>query len=607
MAENGLKALSELMGLNFRIPHYQRGYRWEEQEVQELLDDLWNFQKDRDNGDFYCLQPIVLQKNKDGSYDVLDGQQRLTTLYLILEYLEDRRIEDGYSHPLFNLNYSTRQKSEFFLSEKIFSNKELDSSNIDFYHICKAYECIDKWFNDEKHPAAKSKLVPVLLDKTEKGNRNIKFIWYEVVDEKNPINVFIRLNVGKIPLTDAELTKALLLQSDKYPSEELDFNKMRLHNIATEWDMIETTLQEKAFWFFLNDNSNAKSSHIEFIFDLLANKINLGKKFFWDKETNSPKMPNKHPTFLVLSEYLQYLIDKDNLSRIQTVEKIWSLVIEYFEYFNEWFNNRTLYHYIGFLIATRGNKIIDSLIRESKNLSKTEFIEYLEKEIAKVVKVNKLIKELVFEDEKGKMKDYKSILRILLLHNIHTTLKSENEKPRFPFELYKGTGWSIEHIYARNSQSIKDIEKQKSWLQDHIKSLSKSNNEGLYTGLLNRMNEMSKQNDINILDFEKIEEDLYETTAKYFEFGNDENVHLMNNLCLLDKATNSQLNNSVFDVKREKIKLRELSGYYIPICTRNVFLKAYTAYPSTNAYWTKNDRSFYLEDIESTYNFYVNK
>ena len=174
MKDNGLRALCELMGKNFTIPHYQRGYRWEDQEVKELLDDLWAFQKDRNNGDFYCMQPIVLQKNKEGNYDVLDGQQRLTTLYLLLVYLEDRRFEDGYSQPLFNLNYSTREKSKIFLSEQTFTNKEIDSSNIDYYHICNAYKCIDTWFNDEKHRGAKSKLVPILLDKTEKGNRNVK-------------------------------------------------------------------------------------------------------------------------------------------------------------------------------------------------------------------------------------------------------------------------------------------------------------------------------------------------------------------------------------------------------------------------------------------------
>ncbi|MFV0469790.1 MAG: DUF262 domain-containing protein, partial [Dysgonomonas sp.] len=520
MAEKGLKAICELMGQTFTIPHYQRGYRWEDQEVSELLDDLWAFQKDKDSGDFYCLQPIVLQQNEKGNYDVLDGQQRLTTLYLLLVYLEERRKDDGYLQPLFSLNYSTREKCEEFLSAKTFSNNEIDSSNIDFYHICKAYQCIDKWFKDEKHSGAKGKILNILLDKTEKGNRNVKVIHYEIENETNPIDVFIRLNVGKIPLTDAELTKALLLQSDKYPPKELDFNKMKLYNIANEWDFIETTLQERAFWYFLNDNSNAKSTHIEFIFDLLANKINTDKQYFKIK-------PKKYATFLIFSEYLQDLIDNGKLSRIEAVEKIWSSVIEYFEYFKEWFQNRTLYHYVGLLIALKDNNIIESIVQKAKEFSKSKFKEYLEREIAIIIKNKKPIDKLAYEDENGRKSDYQDIIKVLLLHNIHTTLRSEKEKPRFPFELYKEQNWSLEHIHARNSQSLTDTTKQKEWLSDHIKSLSNSNIEGSYNELISKMEGMISQNEVDNTTFENIEEEVYELLEKNFEFGSDENIHLI--------------------------------------------------------------------------------
>ena len=212
--------LIDLFTDNFNIPHYQRGYRWEKQEVTELLDDLWNFCKDRESGDFYCLQPIVLQKNMKGGFDVLDGQQRLTTLYLLLVYLEDKRKEDGYNQTLFTLNYDTRPQCEQFLTEKIFT-KEIDDSNIDFFHICNAYISIDEWFKEEKHRGAKARLVPILMDNNSKGNRNIRFIRYEVEEKVNPIDVFIRLNVGKIPLTDAELTKDVL--RDKIIKEERNY------------------------------------------------------------------------------------------------------------------------------------------------------------------------------------------------------------------------------------------------------------------------------------------------------------------------------------------------------------------------------------------------
>jgi hypothetical protein len=600
MAGNKLTAICDLMGNKFTIPHYQRGYRWEDQEVTELLDDLWAFQKDKESGDFYCLQPIVLRENDNGNYDVLDGQQRLTTLYLLLVYLERYREDENYTQPLFSLNYATRPKCETFLSTKRFINNEIDFSNIDFYHICKAYQSIETWFKDEKHSGAKGKLVSILLDKTEKGNRNVRVIRYEVEKETNPIDVFIRLNIGKIPLTDAELTKALLLQSDKYSTDELEFNRMRLHNIATEWDIIETTLQDKTFWYFLNDNSNVKSTHIELIFDLFANKINTENQYFNEK-------PKKYATFLIFSEHLQDLIDNKKLSRIKAVEEVWKQITEYFEYFKEWFNDRTLYHYIGFLVATatNGNEIIDSLIQKAKLLSKPKFKEHLEQRIAETVQNKKALNKLAYEDENGRKTDYKDIVKILLLHNICATLKSDKEKPRFPFDLYKEQEWSLEHIHAQNSETI--IKDKKMWLNDHIQSLTNSNNPD-FEDLIKQMNELKeKTEEITDDEFKDIESNVFEATNKSSDINN-ERVHSIHNLCLLDKATNSQLNNSVFDVKREKIKKRELvDGYYIPICTRNVFLKAYTAYPATNAYWSATDRNDYYKSVESTYNFFINK
>ena len=381
--------LIDFFNQTFHIPHYQRGYRWEEQEVTELLDDLWGFEKTSNKGEFYCLQPIVLKKNAKDGYDVLDGQQRLTTLYLLLVYLEDKRKEDNYDQQVFTLNYETRENCEHFLKNKKFT-LGIDESNIDFYHICSAYQTIEKWFKDEKHRGAKGKLVPILMDDNSKSNRNVRFIRYEVPKETNPIEVFIRLNVGKIPLTDAELIKALLLQNDKYNTNEIKFIKMRLFEIASEWDTIEYTLQNEGFWYFLSNNSNQKPTHIEFIFDLIADKIQKEKKYFITK-------PLKHATFLIFSEYLEDFLDNgkdgNEITRIKAVEEIWCQVTIYFEYFREWYQNRTLYHYIGFLIANRGSQVIDNIIAKSNKMGKKQFIKYLESEIGKIILVDKKRKD----------------------------------------------------------------------------------------------------------------------------------------------------------------------------------------------------------------------
>jgi uncharacterized protein with ParB-like and HNH nuclease domain len=65
---------------NFFIPAYQRGYRWDEEQVEDLLNDLLEFiTTSKSREEKYCLQPIVVKQLVDGRYEVLDGQQRLTS------------------------------------------------------------------------------------------------------------------------------------------------------------------------------------------------------------------------------------------------------------------------------------------------------------------------------------------------------------------------------------------------------------------------------------------------------------------------------------------------------------------------------------------------
>lgn len=87
--ENGFIPVKDLENKKFLIPSYQRGYRWDN-EVNALLDDIRDFTnyKKSDN-DFYSLQPIVVKKDEN-KYIVIDGQQRLTTIFLIIKYIENK-------------------------------------------------------------------------------------------------------------------------------------------------------------------------------------------------------------------------------------------------------------------------------------------------------------------------------------------------------------------------------------------------------------------------------------------------------------------------------------------------------------------------------------
>ena len=70
MAENKieLKSVNELIGMKFFIPSYQRGYRWTEQQVNDLLNDVNDFKPTKDesgNESWYCLQPLVVAKMEE--------------------------------------------------------------------------------------------------------------------------------------------------------------------------------------------------------------------------------------------------------------------------------------------------------------------------------------------------------------------------------------------------------------------------------------------------------------------------------------------------------------------------------------------------------------
>lgn len=105
----------------FFVLDYQRGYRWGEGEVKQLLDDIY------ENGEKnYYLQPIVV-KRKGGNYELIDGRQRLTTIYLILSCIKEILPKTPINY---QITYETRQETYDFLREIDLGRK---NENIDFF------------------------------------------------------------------------------------------------------------------------------------------------------------------------------------------------------------------------------------------------------------------------------------------------------------------------------------------------------------------------------------------------------------------------------------------------------------------------------------------
>ncbi len=208
-----MKPISDLLDEQFFIPAYQRGYRWTKRQVTDLLNDLKEFQnqveKDINAKDrFYCLQPIVVKKNGD-KWEVVDGQQRLTTIHIILSSLRFHLEE--YELSRYEISYETRKDSSEFLSN---INEDHAKDNIDFYHIFEAKQAVDEWLKAQDR-MYRGVLFHTLLNSNKIG-KNVKVIWYELGEHENATEVFTRLNMGKIPLVNAELVKALFLKSSNF-------------------------------------------------------------------------------------------------------------------------------------------------------------------------------------------------------------------------------------------------------------------------------------------------------------------------------------------------------------------------------------------------------
>lgn len=632
MAENKieLKSIRELLGMRFFIPSYQRGYRWTEQQVEDLLNDVNDYKATE--GSFYCLQLLVVKRREEdifdkikneakdlpeverllkGAWEVIDGQQRLTTIFIILSCINQNELE------LFSLEYATRKDSQEFLSKIEDDKKE---KNIDYYNIVKAKQTTEKWLKEHD----------INYDNyTEKLLNNVKFIWYQSI-EKDPIEIFTRLNIGKISLTNSELIKALILNQSNFPDNDKSSIRLKQQEIASEWDNIEYTLQNDEFWLFLHRKGYDKPTRIDFIFNLICeqNKLKL------NGDINNLIGSDEYRTFRYFYEYFK----SPNTEQIRKIKDCWSKVKEYYQTFLEWFNDLELYHYVGVLLS-------DDFRKEKRKLTtlvnkwggtKKDFLQYLKEQICVEIKIpndkcfcdeNNIEKSLHFDSDKT------LIRKILLMHNIQSiVIKNrqivKNEKfklptfYKFPFHHFKSENWNVEHIDSNTTNELTDPKQQQEWLlaawiivPDNLKIEIQD---------LIAKNIFGEADALQCESFKK----LYEKINKHISNESnrlDENQRMrIWNLALLDETTNKGYHNDIFPLKRRCligkdqgeiinsciqynndkviIELSRLPAAisFIPPCTMNAFLKYYTPATSNLMDWDKTDARNYKCNILKT-------
>jgi hypothetical protein len=376
-------------------------------------------------------------------------------------------------------------------------------------------------------------------------------------------------------------------------------------------------LQNDEFWLFLHEKGYDRPTRIDFIFDLICEQKTLGT--FHNIGTDDYK------TFRYFYEYFKQNEEvqdsKQNAKQKTKIDICWSKVKDYFQTFKEWFDDLELYHYIGYLVEY--NYSLSGLVSEwhcSKN--KDSFVNYLKAEIKKKIEGCPRLDFRYHTDGSDKEK----CKPILLFHNIQTIVNQnknnlDNSKYqigvfyKFPFHLYKIESWDVEHINSNTTNEEDDVMTQKQWLMNVYLSADKEIQEKILV-YFDENNEEQR----NKLFYE-IKENFPQT-----EVWTPEEKNRIWNYTLLDSSTNRSYGNALFSGKRRviigkdkgmkipipkmtkdgKLQLVEegkAESSFVPICTKRVFMKYYSAIMSDANYWTKEiDAEGYLNDIKECLN-----
>ena len=448
--------------------------------------------------------------------------------------------------------------------ENISSKNENNANNIDFYYFFQAYKNIRNFFNCKVN---KNEFYNILLS-------SCKVLWYEIAGDEKEEDVFIRLNIGKIPLLEEENIKALFLSKN----ENIDMKKLK--RLAEKWYSAEKDLRNNNdFRYCVLNKINSK--HIE---KNDNDTFTLNDDFMRIQVYLNAIKDISKKSF----DYFYGLYKKNKLSDIwDKMEKCINTLKNFSSDNNGAEIERTIFHYIGFLILNEIMNIneIYKLWLNSKenNLFSESLLKKIKEHISSLNKNNDIynyMQELSFYEDK------KNIFKLLVLFNIDYMLENKSSMRYFEFNRFQLEQWSLEHIYAQNSNSIKDykknkdVEEIKKWLKEVVNYIE----------------------DDTLIDYIKLsisndsfDNKLFDEIDDYYR--NDISLNSISNLCLLDKVSNSTIGNMIFSKKREKIKELATAKKLIPIATEKVFNKEFSTSLGDPNYFLKEDREDYINKI----------
>lgn len=654
--DNSIKqyAIGELLdGRYLYIPSYQRGYRWTEKQVGDLLRDLLCFAndfanegKEKKQEQFYCLQPVIARPITDkeklqsifgteyndsilkhGVWEIIDGQQRLTTIFLLYKYLLDQKgwdtetlkeEEDG--KELYHICYATRDGSSKYLEELSMksirdSNENDIKENVDFFHMANAFKYIGEWIKTEGKNInvryqlggsldnIRTSFFKLLNGMSDTKGGSVQVLWYEIAETKDTNNIkeFQKINTGKIRLTDAELIKGLFLLKKNFTSGD---KYIKQSELALEWEFIENTLHANNFWYFLQKKSIDMPNRIDLLFNLIYKK-NAIKEVPENEWDNKIKEIDELLSDTRQSEIFRFYYDrfegKMGEELQHEVASAWNEVMELFRTLDDWFCSPSTYNFIG-LLSQCGEDLCRLVLHFEympETSCRVDFENYLKQRISHHLRGANIDKE-----KKAILNTYKehdTIYKLLLTLNIHLLneqnqkLESESDVYKFPFDVLSAQNWDIEHVDSFHTNTLKRDKDKEDWIKTAMDDRSGDLKDEEKALIQLKLEENALDDAINIL----------KKNAQEVE-ADEEIKNTIGNLTLLDAATNRSYGNSLFCTKRRIIIERIKQGVFVPVATQYIFAKFFDPKGTNRSLWTRDDMEAYHKYIYDALITYVN-